>query len=94
MPLRVRPCAECAVKTIVAKGKTFTERLAAFETEAKVSWLASQTARKVSSPQPFPKPYTLDRKVLRLHCKVFRLPSTAVLCREEWPRERVAAAEG
>ena len=49
----MRPCAECAVKTIVARGKTFNERLAAFETEAKVSWLASQTARKVSSPQRF-----------------------------------------
>ena len=53
MPLGVSPCAECAVKTIVAKGKTFNERLAAFETEAKVSWLASQAARKVSSPQRF-----------------------------------------
>ncbi len=47
MPLGVRVWAECAVKTIVAKGKTFNERLAAFETEAKVSWLASQTGPKV-----------------------------------------------
>jgi len=38
---------ECAVKTIIAKGKAFNERLEAFETEANVSWTASVAARNM-----------------------------------------------
>jgi hypothetical protein len=36
----------------VAKGDEFNEKLEAFETEARVSWLAGHAARKVSRPFP------------------------------------------
>jgi len=39
---------EYAVKTIVASGKNFNECLIAFQTEAQVSWMANQAARKVT----------------------------------------------
>lgn len=38
---------ECAVKTIIAKGKAFNDCLEAFETEANVSWAASVAARSM-----------------------------------------------
>jgi hypothetical protein len=43
--------AGCAVKTIVAQGATFNECLTAFETEVKVSWLASQGALMMKDGQ-------------------------------------------
>ncbi len=49
---RVCGRAECAVKTIVAEGDEFNEKLTAFETEARVSWLAARGARKVSLSSP------------------------------------------
>ena len=42
---------ECAVKTIIAKGKKFNDCLDSFQTEANVSWAASTAARDMKQGQ-------------------------------------------